>query len=65
MKRVIGITLLLLMAAFATSVLACPTSVICPIHNIDAYYTGTRIVDGVVVGVYHCPRFHDFIGSCK
>lgn len=65
MKRVLGITGLLLLVALAVA-LACPTSVSCPIHDgSDGHFTGTRFVDGVLMGVYHCPRGHDFLARCN
>jgi hypothetical protein len=65
MKKAISVSFLLLLVALAVA-LACPTSVSCPIHNgSDGYFTGTRIIDGVLVGVYHCPRGHDFITRCN
>lgn len=65
MKKAISVTFLLLLAALAVA-LACPTSAKCPIHDgSDGYFTGTRFIDGVLVGVYHCPRGHDFIERCN
>ena len=63
MKRAICLTFLLLSIALAMA-LACPANVSCPIHYSTAYFTGTRVIDGVVVGVYHCPRGHDVIARC-
>jgi hypothetical protein len=71
MKRAKAITFLLLLVAIVA--LACPGTMDCPIHSgWVANYTGTRMVDGVLVGVYHCPfgsvdhpRGHDFITRCN
>ena len=72
MKRAIGITGLLLSVALAVA-LACQGTMDCPLHDgWVATYRGTRMVDGVLVGVYHCPftsvdhpRGHDFIAKCN
>ena len=72
MKKVISITGLLLLVALAVA-LACPGSMRCPIHDgWVATFTGTRTVDGVFVGVYHCPFVssdhpsgHDFVARCN
>lgn len=65
MKKAIGVSLLLLMASIAVAV-ACEVSMNCPIHDGSvANFTGTRFIDGVLVGVYHCPRGHDFIARCN
>jgi hypothetical protein len=72
MKRAMGVTLLLLVAVFATSVLACQVSVECPIHKgHTAYLTDTKLVDGALVGFYHCAwgvgldHGHDVMVRCK
>jgi hypothetical protein len=55
--------LLLLLAAVAGAV--CSLSLNCPIHDgWKANWTGNRMVDGVIVGIYHCPRGHNFIARC-
>lgn len=55
-----------IVALAATIVLACPTSVPCPIHDYSAgYFTGTKVIDGVLMGIYHCPRGHDFLARCN
>ena len=65
MKRAIGVALLLLLLALVAGAI-CPLSINCPIHDgWVASYTGSRIVDGVLVGVYHCPRGHNFIERCN
>lgn len=53
--------------------IGCPMSTECPIHQgYVASYTGSQTVDGVFVGVYHCPfvsedheRGHDVIRRCN
>jgi hypothetical protein len=65
MKKVISVSFLLLLVALAVA-LACATSVSCPIHDgSEGSFTGTRFVDGVLMGVYHCPRGHDFLARCN
>jgi len=57
----LGLTLL------GVAALACPTSSPCPIHDYSTgYFTGqTRIIDGVLVGTYNCPRGHTFLVRCN
>jgi hypothetical protein len=71
MKRAMWLSLLALVAAL-TALAICPGTMKCPLHDgWIANYTGTRMVDGVLVGVYHCPfastdspRGHEFIVKC-
>ena len=63
MKLVI---LLIVMAILAMFAMGCAGSLPCPIHDYSTgYFTGTKLVDGVLVGVYHCPRGHDFLARCN
>lgn len=56
------LALLVVCAAYA---LACPGLLPCPIHDgMQGYFTGMRVVDGVPVGVYQCPRGHTFLSRC-
>jgi hypothetical protein len=68
MKRVFGLAFLLLLLALVAAAI-CPMSMNCAIHDgWVANYTGTRMVDGVLVGVYHCPYGpggHNFIVRCN
>lgn len=61
----IRILRVLIWGALITAALACPTSVECPVHEgLQAYLTDTRVVDGTLLGVYHCPRGHDVLARC-
>jgi hypothetical protein len=65
MKRAIGFTCLLLLIAVAVA-MACPGTVRCPIHDgYVAIFKSTKMIDGVFVGVYRCPRKHDVTVRCK
>jgi hypothetical protein len=65
MKKAISVTFLLPVVALAVA-LACPVTVSCPIRDgSEASLTGTRFVDGVLMGVYHCPRGHDVMARCN
>jgi len=65
MRKAIRVTFGLLLLALAVA-FACPGNVSCPIHDgMIAYFTGTRVIDGVLVGVYHCPRGHDVVARCN
>lgn len=71
MKRVMWLSLLVLSVALAALAL-CANTMKCPLHdNWTANYLGTRMIDGVPVGVYHCPfgspespSGHDFVVRC-
>jgi hypothetical protein len=55
-----------LLAAAAALAQACPLTASCPIHDgALGSYVGSRIVTGVIVGVYHCQRGHTFEERCK
>lgn len=58
---------LILALALTLAVFACPVDVTCPIHdNFHCYFTGsTQVIDGVLVGVYHCPRGHNVLARCN
>lgn len=59
---VFALMLVLVCAAFAV----CPINPECPIHDgWTGIFKGNRMVDGVMVGVYHCPRGHDFVIRCN
>jgi hypothetical protein len=45
---------------------ACPMTASCPIHDkAVGSYVGSRIVTGVLVGVYHCQWGHTFEERCN
>jgi len=69
-----------LMLAALGLVLAVAALAVCSIQPIDcsihdgwkANYTGTRMIDGAMVGVYHCPfvgprsrKGHDILVRCR
>lgn len=63
-KRVTILAMVFLTLALA--IFACPISVECPIHDgVQCYFTRTKTVDGVLVGVYHCYRGHDVLARCN
>jgi hypothetical protein len=73
MKRVIWLSLVVLLVALTAAALGvCPGSMKCPLHDgWIANYTSMRMMDGVFVGVYHCPYAsadspsgHEFIVRC-
>jgi len=69
MLMLVGLGLVVVIAALAVCSVE-PIS--CPIHDgWKANYTGTRMIDGAMVGVYHCPfaiadspRGHDVLVRC-
>jgi hypothetical protein len=75
MTRIIAAVLVLVavggMAAMAD--LVCPATVKCPADGYPATYTGNRtLVNGVWMGVFHCPfgttgngSGHDITAPCK
>lgn len=60
---VMALALLLLSAVV---LMACPSSVTCPAHDVDCYFTGkTQVIGGHLFGVYHCPAGnHDLLERC-
>jgi hypothetical protein len=71
MKRAVLIAFVL-MAVGLTALAVCSPTIDCPIHDgWKAVFTGNRMIDGTIVGVYHCPRVspnapkgHDFVVRC-
>jgi len=71
MRKVIWLLVALLVLASAAWAL-CPGIMDCPIHSgWKANFMGTRMIDGVLVGVYHCPfgssdspSGHNFVVKC-
>jgi len=66
MKRNITIVFLLFLVLSCGAFALCPMNPACPIHDgWTGVFKGNRMIDGVFVGVYHCPRGHDFIVRCN
>lgn len=60
------IILALALLAAAAIAWACPSSARCPIDSLSARFTGqTQVEDGVLMGVYSCPRGHEFVVRCN
>ena len=63
--RKLAVAGFVLMAAAALAQ-ACAMTASCPIHDgATGSYVGSRVVTGVLVGVYHCSRGHNFEERCN
>jgi hypothetical protein len=69
MLKTITVLALAFLGALSALAFTCPATEYCPIHQQWlASFVGNRIVDGVFVGVYHCPygtSGHNFIERCN
>ena len=61
--KIAAVALLVLIAVLSQ---ACPLTASCPLHaGSTGSYVGTRIVTGILVGVYHCSHGENFEERCN
>lgn len=65
MKLKLALALAALILLGTTLLMACPSAVTCPAHEVSCYFTGTKTIGGHLFGVYHCPAGdHDVLARC-